>query len=337
MAQNKTDQTLQLILDANMDAAFFKEKSFLITGGAGFIGSWLSEAICKLEGKVICIDNFSTSLESNVANLVNNKNFQLIKEDVIASDISDLECDFIFHLASRPSPDDYQQKPVESLLPNSAGSYRLLEFSKRKRIPLAFASTSEVYGDAEVIPTPEAYWGNVNPIGLRSCYDEGKRYAEALFMAYARQFRVPVKIFRLFNTYGPRLRADGAYGRAVSRFLSQSKGNQDITIYGSGNQTRSFCYISDTVKAIMYFAQSNLVNEIINIGNPSEVSIRKLAEMVVELTHSSSKLSFLPPSPDDPRRRCPDIQKANQLLNWFPQVDLKAGLQMMLDWDTNDR
>lgn len=333
----KTAQVLNLILDSQIDREFFASKSFIITGGAGFLGSWLSEAICALGGRVICVDDFSTSTKDNISAVANNNKFQLVKGDVTSVDFSDYGCDFIFHLASRPSPDDYQQRPIESLLPNSVGSYHLLEYSRKRKIPIAFASTSEVYGDATIIPTSESYWGNVNPIGLRSCYDEGKRYSEALFMAYARQHGVPVKIFRLFNTYGPRLRADGSYGRAVSRFLLQARQNQDLTVYGEGNQTRSFCFVTDTIRAIMYFAQSDLVNEVINIGNPSEITIRRLAEIVIELTQSSSKLSFLPPSPDDPRRRCPDIRKANQLLNWFPQVDLKIGLQMMLDWDTNDR
>lgn len=333
----KADQVLNRIIDAQIDKQFFASKSFIITGGAGFLGSWLSEAIYVLGGNVICIDDFSTSTKDNISNLTNSSKFQLVKGDVTSVDLSNYDCDFIFHLASRPSPDDYQQRPVESLLPNSVGSYRLLEYSRERKIPIAFASTSEVYGDAMIVPTSESYWGNVNPVGFRSCYDEGKRYSEALFMAYARQYGVPVKIFRLFNTYGPRLRADGSYGRAVSRFLFQARQNQDITIYGDGDQTRSFCYVTDTIRAIMYFAQSELVNEVINIGNPSEITIRRLAEVVIELTHSNSKLSFLPPSPDDPRRRCPDIQKASRLLKWSPTVDLKAGLQTMLDWETNDR
>lgn len=333
----KTEQVLNLIIDPQIDKDFFASKSFIITGGAGFLGSWLSEAICALGGKVTCIDDFSTSTKNNIDNLSNSSKFQLVKGDVTSVDLSNYDCDFIFHLASRPSPDDYQQRPVESLMPNSAGSHHLLEYSRKRKIPIAFASTSEVYGDAIIVPTSETYWGNVNPVGLRSCYDEGKRYSEALFMAYARQYGVQVKIFRLFNTYGPRLRADGSYGRAVSRFLLQARQNQDITIYGDGNQTRSFCYVTDTIRAIMYFAQSDLVDEVINIGNPFEISIRRLAEIVIELTRSNSKLLFMPPAPDDPRRRCPDIQKANRLLNWFPRVDLNSGLRMMLEWDKDDK
>ncbi|MEW6604507.1 MAG: NAD-dependent epimerase/dehydratase family protein [Thermoproteota archaeon] len=336
MKKNSTDKietTLKLILDKGIDKDFFGSRSFIITGGAGFLGSWIAEAICELGGKVICIDDFSTSNKSNLENLIRSKNFRLIKESITSVELSGLKSDFVFHLASRPSPDDYQQNPVESLLPNSTGSHRLLEYCRKKKIPVAFASTSEVYGDAAVIPTPEKYWGNVNPIGLRSCYDEGKRYAEALFMAYARQHKTPVKIFRLFNTYGPRLRSDGTYGRAISRFLMQALENKDITIYGDGKQTRSFCYVTDTIRAIMYYAQSDVVSDIINIGNPSEITINKLAEIIIEATGSRSSLSFLPPAPDDPRRRCPDITKAKELLKWHPQIDLHRGIRMTLEWN----
>lgn len=329
------DKTISLILDDGINTSFFRSKSFLVSGGAGFLGSWISESICKMGGTVYCVDDFSTSPETNVDHLRQHQNFHLISENIITADLSAINCDFVFHLASRPSPEDYQLHPVESLLPNSTGSEKLLSYCKERRIPIALASTSEVYGDAKIIPTPESYWGNVNPVGLRSCYDEGKRYAEALFMAYSRQYGVPVKIFRIFNTYGPRLRADGYYGRAVSRFLMQASSDKDITIFGDGKQTRSFCFVSDTVRGILYFAQSTLVNEVINVGNPEEMTILQLAQVIKEVTNSKSDVVFAPPAPDDPRRRCPDITKANQLLSWSPYIDLRAGIQMTLDWNTS--
>lgn len=333
---NKSDlvnRTINLILDQQIKRTFFQGRRFIVTGGAGFLGSWLSEALCRIGSEVFCIDDFSTAVPDNIRYLQKNKHFHLIKTNVISVDLSEIECDSILHLASRPSPDDYQQYPVETLLPNSTGSYKLLEYCREKEVPIAFASTSEVYGDAQLIPTPESYWGYVNPVGLRSCYDEGKRYAEAMYMAYAREYSVRVQIFRIFNTYGPRLRSDGTYGRALSRFISQASAGKDITIYGNGTQTRSFSYVTDTVRAIMYYIQSDVFNDVINIGNPNEITIRKLAEMIIDILGSKSRLQFLPPAPDDPKRRCPDISKANKLLNWHPTVDLETGIKRTVEWN----
>jgi len=327
------EKTLDLIIDKKIENDFFSSRSFIITGGAGFLGSWLSEAICRLGGRVVCIDDFSTGVLANLESLKKYKNFRLIKRNVLSIDLSNIDGDFVFHFASRPSPDDYQLHPVESLIVNSTGSERLLEYCKKKKIPIALASTSEVYGDAAIVPTPESYWGNVNPAGPRSCYDEGKRYAEALFMAYAKQHKVPVKIFRIFNTYGPRLRADGNYGRAISRFLMQASADKPITIFGDGKQTRSFCFVTDIVRAIMRFAQSNIFNEAINIGNPTEMSILALVDIIIKTLGSKSSLLFLDPAPDDPKRRCPDIRKAKELLNWSPDISLQSGLRMTIEWN----
>lgn len=331
-----TQRVLAGILDDNIKRDFFSSKSFIITGGAGFLGSWLSEVLCSLGSKVICIDNLSTSKMDNIKNLNELENFTFINEDITRTDLSSIgRCDFIFHLASRPSPEDYQQNPVESLLPNSVGTERLLQFCRQRNVPIAFASTSEVYGNPNIVPTPESYWGYVNPVGLRSCYDEGKRYAEALLMSYARQHGIPVKIFRIFNTYGPRLRADGTYGRALSRFLLQASKNEDVTIFGSGSQTRSFCYVTDTIRGILYVAQSDITNDVVNIGSPNEITILQLAEMIIETLESKSRIAFLPPAPDDPQRRCPDITKAKNYLGWFPKVDLKSGISMTIEWNKN--
>jgi UDP-glucuronate decarboxylase len=325
---------LKMIIDKNVDRDFFT-KSFIVTGGAGFLGSWLCEAICHLGGKVVCIDNLSTGLQSNIDDLVQHKNFTLVRQSITEADLSAINADFVFHLASRPSPDDYFQHPVESLLPNSIGSERLLEYCRKKKVPIAFASTSETYGDARVVPTPETYWGNVNPVGLRSCYDEGKRYAEALFMAYNRQYKTDVRIFRIFNTYGPRLRADGSYGRALSRFLMQASQNKDVTIFGDGKQTRSFCYVSDTVRAMMYLAQAAEIKDVINIGNANEITMNELAGIIIKTLDSKSSIIHLPPAPDDPRRRCPDISRARKILKWSPIVELDEGLKRTIEWNNS--
>jgi UDP-glucuronate decarboxylase len=326
---------LDMIIDRNVDKNFFS-KSFIVTGGAGFLGSWLCEAICHLGGRVVCIDNLSTGLHTNIDGLMQHKNFRLVRQSITEADLSSIKADFVFHMASRPSPDDYFQHPVESLLPNSVGSERLLEYCRKNGVPMAFASTSETYGDAKIIPTPETYWGNVNPVGLRSCYDEGKRYAEALCMAYSRQYKTDVRIFRIFNTYGPRLRADGSYGRALSRFLMQASESKDITIFGDGNQTRSFCFVSDTVRAIMYLAQAAEVRDVINIGNPNEITMNELASIIIKTLGSASSIVHLPPAPDDPRRRCPDITRAQKVLGWSPTIELSEGLKRTIEWNNSE-
>jgi len=305
----------------------FEGSNILITGGGGFIGSYLCDTLVKTGANVTCLDNFSTGLVENVDHLEKMKNFRMIKEDVSNFE-GDKSYDFVLHFASRASPEEYQLNPVKTLLANSHGSYRMLELARKHDSKILFASSSEVYGDAKVIPTPESYWGNVNPVGVRSCYDEGKRFGEALFMAYHREYKLDTRIVRIYNTYGPRLRADGAHARALSRFVLQAYKSEDLTVYGDGTQTRSFCYITDTIVGIILLLSSpKCRGEVVNIGNPDEIRILDLAKKVREIVGSKSKITYLPLPKDDPRRRLPEISKAKELLRWHPRINLEAGLQ----------
>ena len=241
--------------------------------------------------------------------------------------------DLLVHAASLPAPDIYVNRPVENMLSNSLGLLNVLEASRKHDSVVLYTSTSEVYGDAETIPTSETYWGRVNPIGVRSCYDEAKRFGEALCMAYHRQYGVDVRIARLFNTYGPRLDPNANYARVISRFIIQALRNNPLTVHGDGKQTRSFLYISDAVNALVrMMIKENLKGEVVNIGNPSEITILELAELVKRLTNSKSPIQFQPPRPDDPRRRCPDISKAKSLLGWEPKTTLEEGLMLTIEW-----
>jgi len=307
-------------------------RRILVTGGVGFLGSWLCDILARSLTEVFCLDNLATGKIENIDHLKANKNFHFIQGDV-ANFQPYQKLDFIFHLASRASPEEYQMHPIETLKANSLGTLAMLETARRNDAPLLYTSTSEVYGDAQVIPTPETYWGHVNPVGVRSCYDEGKRFSEALCMAYIREYGLDVRIVRIFNTYGPRIRADGAYARAIPRFITQALKGADITVYGDGAQTRSFCYVSDTIKGILNAsANPKARGEIFNIGNPQEMTILQLAEKIKEITHSPSKITFRPLPQDDPRRRCPDITKAKTILGWQPQTSLEEGLTKTIDW-----
>jgi len=308
----------------------------LVTGGAGFIGSHLCERLLNDDHKVICLDNLCTSDKKNVAHLLNDKNFTHLQHDITKPLTINEEVNFIFHLASPASPVDYQRLPVETLLTGSSGTHNALELAKEKDATFLLASSSEVYGDPTVHPQREDYWGNVNPVGPRSCYDEAKRFAEALTMAYHRKHDLDVRITRIFNTYGPRMRKDD--GRAIPNFITQALANEPITVYGDGSQTRSFCYISDMVDGICKAMSSNDVKgETINLGNPSEVTIRELAEKVKKLVNSSSETVFKELPKDDPKRRCPDISKAREILNWEPKIDLDTGLNKTIEWFMNKK
>jgi UDP-glucuronate decarboxylase len=312
----------------------FKGKSVLVTGGAGFLGSWLCETLLKLGASITCIDDLSTGRMENISRLLSSRDppFKLLKISVEDAKLED-EYDYILHFASRASPEEYQQHPIETLKANSIGTMNLLNHAVRKEAVFVYASTSEVYGDTQVIPTPETYWGNVNPIGVRSCYDEGKRFGEALCIAYSRENGLDIRLARLFNSYGPRIRADGAYARALPRFITQALRNEPITIYGDGKQTRSFCYVSDTITGILKLASAkNLKGEVINLGNPHEITINQLAEKIIELTNAKSKITYLPRQPDDPQKRKPDIKKAMKLLKWLPKVQLEDGLKKTIEW-----
>ena len=310
----------------------FRGKRVLVTGGAGFIGGWLCDVLVSFDAEVVCLDNLSTGKLENIHHLLAKSKFKFINENVCAFE-GDIKYDYILHLASRASPEEYQQHPIETLQANSIGSYNVLELARKHDSAILLASTSEVYGDAGVFPTPENCWGNVNSIGPRSCYDEGKRFAEALFMAYHRKYGLDVRIARIFNSYGPRLRAEGAYGRAVSRFVTQALANQPLTVYGDGTQTRSFCYITDTsVGLLLLLTSKGTEGEVVNVGNPEEVMILELAQRIKQLTGSTSPITFHPLPEDDPRRRCPDISRAEKLLGWKPKIGLGQGLGRTVTW-----
>lgn len=298
-------------------------KQILVTGGAGFIGSHLCERLLKEGNNVICMDNYFTGLKKNIVHLLDHPYFELVRHDVTFPYY--IEVDEIYNLACPASPIHYQFDPVSTIKTSVIGAINMLGLAKRTKARILQASTSEVYGDPIVHPQEESYWGNVNPIGLRSCYDEGKRCAETLFMDYHRQNKVDIKIIRIFNTYGPRMRPDD--GRVVSNFIMQALKGEDITIYGDGKQTRSFQYIDDLVEGmIRMMASDNFIGPV-NLGNPREFTMIELAKMVLKITNSKSKLIFTPLPADDPKQRKPDISLAKERLNgWEPQIRLEEGL-----------
>lgn len=301
----------------------------LITGGAGFIGSHLCDFLLEKGHKIICMDNFITGNMKNIEYLKNNKNFVFIQHNITKPIKIEGELDYVLHFASPASPVDFDKIPIQISKVGSLGTHNMLGLAKLKNAIFLFASTSEVYGDPQVNPQPETYWGNVNCVGTRSCYDESKRFGEALTMAYYRKHNINTKIVRIFNTYGPRMRADD--GRAVPTFINQALNNKPITVFGDGKQTRSFCYISDEIEGIYRLMMSD-INEPVNIGNPDEYSILGLAEKIIELAKSESKIVFKKLPPDDPKVRRPDITKAKKKLGWEPKVNLSKGLEKTIDY-----
>ena len=295
----------------------------LITGGAGFIGSHLCERLLARGEEVLCLDNYFTGRKDNIAHLLGNPHFEIVRHDVINPIM--VEADRIWNLACPASPVHYQFNPVKTIKTNVMGSLNMLGLAKRVKARVFQASTSEVYGDPAVHPQPEDYWGNVNPVGIRSCYDEGKRVAEALFFDYHRQNGVDIRVVRIFNTYGPRMLVDD--GRVVSNFVVQALRGEPITIYGEGQQTRSFCYVDDLVEGFVRMMDAEDFMGPVNLGNPGEFTIRELAELVIELTGSKSELAFRPLPENDPTRRRPDITLAKERLGWEPKVALRDGLQ----------
>ena len=295
----------------------------LITGGAGFLGSHLSKRLLKEGHEVICMDNFFTGRKRNILNLVENSNFEIMRHDV--TDPFKVECDQIYNLACPASPVHYQYNAIKTIKTSVMGAINCLGLAKRVNARVFQASTSEVYGDPSVHPQPEAYWGNVNPIGIRSCYDEGKRCAETLFMDYRRQNGVDVRIARIFNTYGPNMCPDD--GRVVSNFIVQALQGHDITVYGEGEQTRSFCYCDDLIEGFIRMMNQDETIGPMNIGNPSEFTILELAEKVINLTGSQSKIIHETLPSDDPKQRQPDITQARQVLDWEPKYSLDEGLK----------
>ena len=299
-------------------------KRILVTGGAGFIGSHLCERLLGMGHEVLCVDNFYTGARRNVVHLLEHPDFELLRHDVTFPLF--VEVDEIYNLACPASPIHYQFDPVQTTKTSVHGAINMLGLAKRRRAKIFQASTSEVYGDPTVHPQPEEYWGNVNPIGFRSCYDEGKRCAETLFFDYHRQHRLRIKVARIFNTYGPRMHPND--GRVVSNFVVQALKGEPITLYGRGEQTRSFCYVDDLVEGFLRLMDTaDDVTGPINLGNPREFTIRALAETVIELTGSSSTIEYRPLPEDDPQQRQPDIAKAKALLGWEPHVQLEEGLR----------
>ena len=305
---------------------------YLVTGASGFLGSHLCERLLSEGHEVLAVDNFFTGSKSNVSHLLDDKNFELLRHDVTAPLV--VEVDSIFNLASPASPVHYQRDPVQTIKTNVLGAVNMLGLAKRLKVPIFQASTSEVYGDPQIHPQTEEYWGNVNPIGPRACYDEGKRAAETLFFDYNRQNGVPIRVARIFNTYGPRLAAGD--GRVVSNFIVQALKGEDITIFGDGSQTRSFCYVSDLIDGFMAMMSSekSLVGPI-NLGNPKEFTILELATLVLNKIDSKSQLVFKDLPQDDPRQRQPDISKAQKQFGWTPSVELDEGLGLTIDYFKN--
>ncbi|WP_042582706.1 UDP-glucuronic acid decarboxylase family protein [Variovorax paradoxus] len=311
------------------------QRHVLVTGGAGFLGSHLCERLLSQGHRVLCVDNFFTGTRRNVEHLLGNARFELMRHDVTLplSLPTSVEAgiDRIYNLASPASPVHYQHDPVQTTKTNVLGAIHMLELARRTDARILQASTSEVYGDPQVHPQPESYWGNVNPIGVRSCYDEGKRCAETLFFDYHRQHGVDIRVARIFNAYGPRM--DPKDGRVVPNFIVQALRGEPITVYGQGQQTRSFCFVDDLVDGLARFMEAEPGGPgPVNIGNPEEFTVRDLARLVIELTGSSSMLAFAPLPSDDPLQRRPDVGAARQMFGWEPRVSLEEGLRKTIDW-----
>ena len=306
--------------------------NILITGGAGFIGSHLVKKFLSVGEKVIVVDNLLTGAIENLSLFNDNPNFIFMNHDVQHHIDIEMELDYVLHLASAASPRAYTEHPINTLKAGSSGTINTLGLAKAKNAKYLLTSTSEIYGNPKVSPQPETYWGNVNPNGPRSMYDEAKRFSEAAVSSYNRIYNLNTRIVRLFNTYGPKMKIDD--GRVVTNFIFQALNGEDITIYGNGDQTRSFCYIEDTLSGIIK-AMDSESSEVFNIGNPNEITVKKLAEIIIKLTNSNSSLKFLELPEDDPMQRKPDISKAKEFLNWSPKIPLEDGLLKTIDWVKN--
>jgi len=301
----------------------------LVTGGAGFIGSHLVEHLLKQEHEVIALDDLSTGSQENIKNFIGLPNFKFIKHD-ITQPLPDLSVDQIYNLACPASPIKYQIDPVKTVTVNVLGAINVLELAKKKQIKILQASTSEIYGDPDIHPQPESYWGNVNPIGPRSCYDEGKRCAETLFFDYHREFGLPIRVIRIFNTYGPKMALDD--GRVVSNFIIQALQNKKLTVYGDGSHTRSFQYVSDLISGMTKMMSQDSFIGPVNLGNPEEYTIKEIAEKIIKLVGSQSNVIYEPLPQDDPKQRRPDIKLAKEKLDWQPEVKLEEGLKKTLEY-----
>jgi dTDP-glucose 4,6-dehydratase len=306
-----------------------RKKTIVITGGAGFIGSHLCDKLIEGGYRVICLDNLITGRLENIGHLLKNRYFSFLRHNVTKYLDIKGKVDFVLHFASPASPVDYLKFPIQTLKVGSLGTHNALGLAKEKKAKFMLASTSEVYGDPLVHPQPEKYWGNVNPIGVRGCYDESKRFAEAITMAYHRVHKIDTKIVRIFNTYGPRMRLND--GRIIPNFIYQALNNKPLTVYGRGTQTRSFCYVSDLIEGIFRLMNSK-TNEPVNLGNPCEFTVLEVAKLILRLTQSKSKIVFKPLPADDPAKRRPNITRAKHLLKWQPKIETGEGLIMTINW-----
>jgi UDP-glucuronate decarboxylase len=330
MNKKEIEEILRNLGDINKS---YEGKNILVTGGAGFLGSWICEVLVEQGAKVICLDNLVSGLKSNISHLMDREKFKFIQHDITKPIFFNEPIDIVMHLASRASPFEFEKFPIQILKANTLGIWVALGIAKKHDARFVYTSTSEVYGAATEIPTSEEYRGNVNPVGPRSCYDEAKRCGESYVIAYKMQHDLDIRIARIFNTYGPSMRAEGVYGRVIPRFVEQALSNKPITIFGDGSQTRSFCYVTDQVEGLLKLAFSERAKgEVVNIGSDKEITIIELAKLVNEITDSSSEREFHPLPEDDPPRRKPDITKAKEVLGWEPKVDLKEGLSKMIEW-----
>lgn len=302
----------------------------IVTGGAGFIGSHMCEFLLDKGDRVIAVDNLGSGNKDNLKGLLKSDGFTFIKQDVRKPLNISEDVDFFYHLASRASPADFDRFPIEIMMTNSLGTYNVINMALEKKARFLMASTSESYGDPDVSPQPETYWGHVNPVGPRSCYDESKRFAEALTMTFIRHHSLDGRIIRIFNTYGPRMRLDD--GRVVPNFITQALSGKPLTVYGNGSQTRSFCYVSDMVRGIYLMMRSKAKGAVVNLGNPDEMTILELADRIIKMTGSASEIAFKPLPENDPLQRRPDISKAKALLGWEPEVSLDEGLRNTIAW-----
>ena len=330
----KFDEDIRQVIE-NLGGITFQDQRVLVTGGAGFLGSWMCDLLIQQGAEVICLDNLASGLKSNISHLVGREKFRFVEHDISEGISFDERIDLAIHMASRASPFEFEHHPLEILKANTLGLMVSLEIARRHDARLLYTSTSEIYGNPQVVPTPESYWGNVNSIGPRGCYDEAKRCGEAYVMAYRTQYGLDARIARIFNTYGPRMRADGIYGRAVPRFIDQALNGRPITVFGDGSQTRSFCYVTDQIEGLLRLAaleDARGSGTVVNIGDDRETTILELAKLVLEMTASDSEISYHPLPEDDPLRRRPDISRAKELLGWIPKVALENGLFRTAAW-----
>lgn len=320
-------------IQKNLGDVSFEAQRILVTGGAGFLGSWICDVLVDQGANVICLDNLASGLKSNVEHQLKSEKFRFINHDISEPISFDEKIDLVIHMASRASPFEFEHYPIEILKSNTIGLMVSLEIARKHDSKLLYTSTSETYGNPEIVPTPESYNGNVNAIGPRGCYDEAKRCGEAYVKAYETQYGLDTRIARIFNTYGPRMRSDGIYGRAIPRFLDQALHDKAITVFGDGSQTRSFTYLTDQIEGLLKLATSDKArNTVVNIGNDHETTILELANIILSITQSCSQISYSPLPQDDPLRRKPDISKARGLLGWKPKVTLEEGLERTMAW-----